>query len=216
VTVAGLLVIAGATLPLPRQQAYRLSVAGGVAFLALQSGTAILLRPWVPSEALRGEWVRTLPGRAPFGGKVASAAISGSVVSDGSTLRDSLLDARLREGRIDLKLDLISGLYHPEGAPVFELLGRHGPVLAVAALGRDLTFQPPARSYALRLRRPAIRLPRALPASPGARLELVAGEQRGHPVGGLVGSRGAPGETAATQPPPGLEPVYPVRLCVRS
>ena len=48
----------------------------------------------------------------------------------------------------------------------------------MTAVGRDLTFQPPARSYALRLRRPAIRLPRALPASPGGRLELVAGEQR--------------------------------------
>jgi hypothetical protein len=160
------------------EQAYRLAVAGGMAFLALQAGTAILLRPWVPSEALRGEWVRTLPGRTPFGGKVTSAVVSGSVVSDGSMLGDSLFYARLRGGHIDLKLDLISGLEHPEWAPVFELRGSHGSVLAVAAVGRDLAFQPPARSYALRLRRPAIRLPRALPANAGNRLQLVAGERR--------------------------------------
>jgi hypothetical protein len=159
-------------------QAHRLAIAGGAVFLALQAGTAILLRPWVPSEPLRGEWARTLPGRAPFGGKVASVVVSGSVVPDGSMLADSQVYARLRQGPVHLELDLISGPDFPEWAPIFELLGRQGRVLAVAAVGRDLTFQPPARSYALRLRRPAIRLPGALPSSAGQRLQLAAGERQ--------------------------------------
>lgn len=159
------------------EQAHRLAIAGGVVFLALQAGTAILLRPWVPSEPLRGEWARTLPGRAPFRGKVVSAVVSGSLVGDGAMLVDSQLYARLRQGHIQLELGLVSGPDLPEWTPVFELLGRHGPVLAVAAVGRDLTFQPPARSYALRLRRPAIRLPEALPPI-GDRVRLAAGERQ--------------------------------------
>jgi hypothetical protein len=159
-------------------QAHRLALVGGVAFLALQAGTAILLRPWVPSEPLRGVWARTLPGRAPFGGTLTSAVVSGSAVPDGFMLADSQVYARLRQGSTHLELDLVSGPDLPEWAPIFELLGRHGRVLAVAAVGRDLTFQPPTRSYALRLRRPAIRLPGALPANAGQRLQLAAGERQ--------------------------------------
>jgi hypothetical protein len=167
--------LAGLVNPTPRQ-AHRLALAGGAAFLALQAGTAFLLRPWVPSEPLRGEWARSLPGRAPFAGKVVSAAVSGSSVVDAMPV-DSQLQARLRR-QIHLELDLVTGPSVPEWSPVFELLGRHGPVLAVAAVGGDLVFQAPARSYALRLRRPAIRLPGALPASAGHGLRLAAGERR--------------------------------------
>jgi hypothetical protein len=167
--------LAGLLSPTPRQ-AHRLALAGGAAFLALQAGTAFLLRPWVPSEPLRGEWARSLPGRAPFAGKVASAAVSGSSVVDAMPV-DSQLQARLRR-QIHLELDLVTGPSVPEWSPVFELLGRHGPVLAVAAVGSDLVFQAAARSYALRLRRPAIRLPGALPASAGHGVRLAAGERR--------------------------------------
>jgi hypothetical protein len=161
--------------PTPRQ-ARRLALTGAAVFLALEAGTAILLQPWVPSEPLRGEWGRTLPARAPFGGKVTSAVVSGTAVADGFMPVDSPVYARLRQGRIQLELGLVSGPRVPEWAPVFELLGRHGPVLAVAAVEGDLTFQPPARSYALRLRRPAVRLTGALPSTPGRDLQLTGRE----------------------------------------
>jgi hypothetical protein len=163
--------------PSPRQ-ARRLALAAGAIFLALQAGTALLLRPWVPSEPLRGAWGRSLSGAAPFGGKVTSVLVSGSAVHDGSLPVDSHFYARLLRGQVHIELRLVSGPTLPEWSPVFELLGRHGPVVAIFAAGRDLAFQPPARSYALRLRRPTIRLPAALPPSAGARLQLAAGERR--------------------------------------
>lgn len=159
------------------RQAQALALTAGVFFLALQAGTAVLLRPWVPREPLRGAWVRPLPGRAPFGGKVVSAAVSGAPVLDAAAL-DRQIHTDLRRGPTQVEVELVSGQSVPGWAPVFELLGSHGPVLAVVAVGGDLAFQAPARAYALRLRRPGIRLPGALPDSAGRGVRLAAGERR--------------------------------------
>jgi hypothetical protein len=51
-------------------------------------------------------------------------------------------------------------------------------VLSVEAVGQDLAFQPAMQSYRLRLRRPALRLPQALPSTPGIPVRLAVGQRR--------------------------------------
>jgi hypothetical protein len=160
-----------------RGQAAGLAFSAGLIWLGIQGGTAFLLQPWVPSEPLRGEWARQRAGRTPFDGKVTSTIVSGVPVTDGSIFSDSELHARLGEGRVHLELDLISGRDLADWSPVFEVLGSHGPILAVEAAGTDLVFGPPARSYSLRLRSPTLRLPQALASRPGSPLQLAAGER---------------------------------------
>jgi hypothetical protein len=162
--------------PWPRL-AIRLALSAGAVWFALQAGAALLLQPWVPRQPVRGAWGRVLPGRPPFGGRVTSAFVSGSPVPSGFVLPDSQFSGRLEGDAIHIELELVSGSRVADWSPVFELLGSHGPVLAVAALGPDLIFQPPARAYALRLRRPALRLPGALSPSPGTPLRVAAGEE---------------------------------------
>jgi hypothetical protein len=161
--------------PAPRH-GIRLVLTTGAAWIGIQAGTAILLQPWAPAEPLQAEWGRIRPGHTPFDGTVTSALLSGSPAADGAPV-DSRLHARLRQGQAHLELGLVSGRKLPEWSPVFEILGRNGPVLALQAAGTDLAFQPPARSYALRLRRPALRLPGALSAGPGTPWQVAAGER---------------------------------------
>ncbi|HEY3012307.1 MAG TPA: hypothetical protein VGJ36_06160, partial [Gemmatimonadales bacterium] len=160
-----------------KRGAIQLAVAGGMIWLGVQAGTAVLLRPWVPSEPLRVEWRRSAAGHAGFAGRVTSAFVSGSAVPDGSTPSDSELATRLGEGRVHLELGLTSGGITSGWSTVFQLVGSHGPLLAVEAVGTDLAFQPPARAYRLRLRSPTLRLPAALPSRPGMPLQFAAGEQ---------------------------------------
>jgi hypothetical protein len=162
-----------------RKAATRLVLLAGLAWLGIQTGSAFLLQPWVPSEPLQAEWARTRAGRIPFDGIVTSALVSGIAAPDGSMAVDSEIQTRLSRGDIGLRLRLISGQKAPDWSPVFELGPARRPVLAVMAAGRDLAFQPPARSYSLRLRSPALRLPHALPQESGKPLQLAAGEERG-------------------------------------
>jgi VanZ like protein len=161
------------------RQAARFALLAGLNWLGVQSGTAFLLQPWAPAEPLRGAWARIRPGRTPFDGTVSSALVSRTVVRDGSPPADPGLRDRLTTGEVHLALSLISGRNAPDWSPVFELRARHGTVLGVEGTGKDLVFQAPARSYSLRLRRPMLLIPNALPTEAGKSLQLECGEARG-------------------------------------
>jgi hypothetical protein len=157
-------------------RAGRLAFLGALAWWVVQFGTAVLLRPWVPSSELRAAWGRAVPGREPFSGRVTSATVSGvPVPRDGAALSPEVSD-RIRQGRVHLELAFRSGGGAASWSPLFEILARSGTVLSVEAVGRDLAFQPPARSSALRLRRPALRLENALLPRRDLPVRLAAGE----------------------------------------
>ena len=158
--------------------ALRLAVWGGVIWLGVQIATAVLLQPWAPSGELRGAWARSVYGRAPFKGQVVSALLSGWPLQASSEPMSSEVATQIRAGRIHLEVQLLSGRRMGLWSPIVELLGPHGAVLAIHALGRDLGFQPPMRSSSVRLGRPALRLPEALPRKPGIRVQIAAGEGR--------------------------------------
>jgi VanZ like family len=162
--------------PAPKP-AIRFAGLTALVWLMVQAASAFLLRPWVPGGELRGAWARSIPGRETFDGMVVSASISGSPLPGTSTLADRELRSKIREGPFRLEVDLRAGWKTPKWVPVVELLGAHGPVLSLDAVGKSLAFQPPMRSYSLRLRRPGLGLPGALPATAGARLQLAAGRR---------------------------------------
>jgi hypothetical protein len=158
-------------------RAFRLAVGGGLAWIAVQSLSAVLLRPGVPESTLYGAWGRAIPGRDLFGGRVTSAFVSGVAIPPGGIAVGQELASRLRRGQVRLELELVTGSNRGAWAPVLELRGRTRTVLGLEAVGRDLVFEPPARSPLLRLRRPAIRLRGALPARPGAPVQITAGRR---------------------------------------
>lgn len=157
--------------------ARRLAVGMGVIWLGVQAATALLLQPWTPSHPLRGAWARSVHGHAPFDGRVLSVFLSGWRLPGTPDPVSPELAAKLREGRIDLQVQLLSGQRASLWSPIVELLGPRGAVLALYALKQDLAFQPPMRSSSLRLGRPALRLPGALPSTPGVELQVAAGER---------------------------------------
>ncbi|MBA3521240.1 MAG: VanZ family protein [Gemmatimonadales bacterium] len=152
-----------------------LAAGGAAAWLAIQGATALLLQPWAPSGPLRAEWTQSSPGRPGFGGRLTFASLSGVPRPDG-TLSSLRLPNHSGRGPIELELQMLSGPPTPRPTPIFELLGSHGALLSVDAAGTSIAFHPPARTYLLRLRGPAIRLPDALPESSGRRVRIAAGE----------------------------------------
>lgn len=160
--------------PAPNQ-ALRLALLSAFAWLLVQAATAVLLRPWAPSGELRGAWTRSIAGRDTFDGRVLSASVSGLPIPSDSTVAGRELTNKFGREAIRLDVALAAGRRLPRWAPVVELLGHHGPILSLDAAGRKLTFQPPMRSYSLRLRRPGLELPRALPATSGTSIQLAAG-----------------------------------------
>jgi VanZ like family len=157
-------------------RASRLAILGALAWWVVQFGTAVLLRPWVPSSELRTAWARAVPGREPFNGRVTSAVVSGVPVSRKAVALSPEVAERIRQGRVHLELAFTSG-GAASWSPLFEILARSGSVVSVEAVGRDLAFQPPARSSALRLRRPALRLEEALLPQRNLPVRLAAGER---------------------------------------
>ena len=160
------------------KQAIRLAGFGAVTWLAVQLATAALLRPWVPSGALRGAWARSVPGRDTFDGRVTAAFLLGTTVPDRSEPVDPEHVIQLQHTTVSLELGLLTGRGAAMWSPVFELLGPHGAVLAIEAVRKDLVFQPPMGSYALRLRRPALRMTEALRTTPGSPVRIAAGVRR--------------------------------------
>jgi hypothetical protein len=124
-------------------------------------------------------WRRPVPGRGQFDGMVTSAMLSGIATSPSRLPVDPDLTGGLAKGHIQLELVVVSGRRVPEWVPIFELLGAHGPVLAVHAAGNDLVFQASARAYSLRLRHPALRMVNALSPEPGVPIRLMALETHG-------------------------------------
>src|SRR5215210_2904569 len=110
---------------------------------------------------------------------VMSAVVSGSVVPNGSIALSPELATKIRQGDIRLDIRLRSGTTGGAWSPVFELLGPVGAVLSLEAVNRHLAFQPPMHSYRLRLRRPALRLPNALPSPAGTPVQVTGGERDG-------------------------------------
>ncbi|HEX6433262.1 MAG TPA: VanZ family protein [Gemmatimonadales bacterium] len=154
-------------------QATSLALGGALAWLAVQAGTAILLRPWAPDEIRGGAWARAAPDRIPFDGTVTAAVVSGWVIPNG-LMPVPELATKLSQGDVRLEVRLLSGSHAAVWSPVFELLGPRGAVLSLEAVGRDLAFHPPAQSSRLRLRRPALRLDAALPPACGIPLRVTA------------------------------------------
>ena len=154
-------------------QGLRLLLAGGLTWLAVQAGTAALLRPWAPDGIRGGAWARVNPGRIPFDGQVTLAVVSGIAVPPKLKPVPELAH-RVRQGDVRLEVRLLSGTRKAVWSPVFEVLGRRGSVMSLEAVGADLAFQPPMQSLQLRLRRPALRLDSALPAKPGIPLWVAA------------------------------------------
>ncbi|HEX2248946.1 MAG TPA: VanZ family protein [Gemmatimonadales bacterium] len=158
-------------------QALRLALGGGLAWIAVQSASAVLLRPWVPESAMYGAWGRDIPGRDRFDGRVTAASVAGIVIPPSGTTLGQELASRLRHGQVRLEVELVTGENRSSWSPVLEVRDRTRTVLALQAVGRDLVFEPAARSHLLRLRRPAIRMRRALPAQPGTPVQITAGRR---------------------------------------
>jgi VanZ like family len=158
-------------------RATRLALLGALAWWVVQFGTAVLLRPWVPNSELHAAWRRAVPGREPFNGTVTSAVVSGVPVPRDAVALSPEVPERIRQGQVHLELGFTSGGSATSWSPLFEILARSGSVLSVEAVGRDLAFQPPARSSALRLRRPALRLEEALLPERDLPVRLAAGER---------------------------------------
>jgi VanZ like protein len=158
--------------PTPRE-ALRLALAAASLWLLTQLATAALLQPWVAAHELRGIWARSAYGRPPFDGQVISATLSSRPLAGDSSPVAPETARKIREGRFDLAVRLRSG-YTVRWSPVVEVLGHRGAVLAIEAAGDELAFQPPMRSASLRLGRPSLRLPGALPRQPGAEVRLTA------------------------------------------
>jgi hypothetical protein len=154
-------------------EARLLALAGAFLWLTTQVGSAALLQPWAPAQDLRGIWSRSVHGRPPFDGRVIEAELAGEPLPSESLPVSPELARRIRKGQFDLDARLLSGRSGGR-APVVEVLGPGGAVVAVEASGPDLAFQPPMRSALLRLGRPSLRLPNALTGQPGSEVQLRA------------------------------------------
>jgi len=171
-----------------KAMATRLAGFGSVCWLIHQAGTGLLLRPWVPAGPLLSEWRPTPPGRRPFNGKVESASVSGVAVGEGLVQSGSEVSWRLGQGDVGLELEIVTGVPEPYWSSIFQLSdGARGTVLLLEAIGTSLVFQPPGRAQVLRLRRPRLLIPDALPTS-GSSVRLTAGE-RDDTLWGQVGGQ---------------------------
>jgi VanZ like protein len=160
-----------------RGQAIRLAASAAAAWLAAQTATAALLQPWTPPGGLSGRWAPSEAGRPAYDGRVISAAVGGEPWPADSAQASPGVASKIRNGAIDVAVELTSGKRFTRWSTVLELVGTPGVVLAIEALGKDLVFQPPLRSSELRLRRPSLRLAGAL-LSPGSRVSLNGGIRR--------------------------------------
>jgi hypothetical protein len=192
-------------------QALHLAVGGGFAWIAVQGASAVLLRPWFPEATLYAAFGRAIPGRDPFDGRVMSASVSGvAIPPSGAALAQELAD-RLRQEPVRLEVDLVTGENQGSWTPVLEIRERSRTVLALQLVGRDLVFEPPARSHLVRLRRPAIRLRRALSAQPGTPAQITTG-QRADTLWGVWKGAGRIGRSVqALSPSLGWSLITPVQ-----
>ena len=161
--------------PNPTQAVY-LAGFGAAVWLGVQSGAAALLKPWAPTGPLAGAWSPSVAGRPAYEGQVISAVLSGEPVPGDSGWLSPEAAQKIRAGRFDLDVQLLSGKRRQKWSPIVAVLRDQGALLALEALDQDLAFQPPLRSAQLKLGRPSLRLPGALRAPPGTRVQVTAGQ----------------------------------------
>jgi hypothetical protein len=122
-----------------------------------------------------GQWAPELGQFDLFTGRVVSVRVDsiplpGMRLSAGPAIRAALLAPQSV-----LEVRALSGRPTADVAPIFSIFDdRQREIILVGQDGRDLIFRVRTRTSPLGLRSPALRLADALPAEPGARLELRA------------------------------------------
>jgi VanZ family protein len=139
---------------------------------------AWLMQPWVPETEIRSRWAPTPPGIDPFRGRVVDAVAGGFSLPNGKVPDSAaaVLREALRQERIDLQIEAVSGSPRGESAWVYVL--DLGPVWSpiLNQEGRKLLFSIPVRALRLGLRSPTIELPEGFPSSAGEQVRVAARE----------------------------------------
>ncbi|HEU4699653.1 MAG TPA: VanZ family protein [Gemmatimonadales bacterium] len=179
----------------------RLALGGALAWLALTTLTGWLEEREVPAAHAALFFARELPAHDRFGGRVLGAEINGWPVDSGSVASAQAL--ALGEDSARFGIALVSGRPPARPAPVAELLGgwpHATSYLALEQRGRDAVFRWRMRIERLRLRSPALRLPRAFPPVAGDTL-LLTGAYRDERLWLTVQPAGAPAQARSIAVP---------------
>jgi hypothetical protein len=154
-------------------------LAGALAVpLALLALSAWLLGSDTPRDPLLSRWAHEAPGVLVFDGRVRAVRLNGRAMPANGVPPDT---ARLRGevagGRIDLAVDVVSGVPVVSGSWIYMFgLPAGGPV-TLAQVRRMAVFAVPARALRFRLYPPTVTLPDGFPAEPGTPVTLRATER---------------------------------------
>ncbi len=159
--------------------ARRLSLLAGAAWLGALVFTAVAMRPWAPAGRLRNYCTASYPTSEVFSGTPRSMALNGVVLACDQDVPDPRTVRRaLRRGEVTLHTVALGG-DPSRGREVVHLVRTPRAALVVLAQeGRAAVFQAPTVAQRFELFAPVVRLPRAFPVRPGARVELL-GETEG-------------------------------------
>lgn len=159
----------------PARTCLFVALVGAAAWLVIQGFTGFALQRTLPRSVYYGQWAPGLGQFELFTGRVVSVRLD-SIPLPGMRLAASpaIREALLAPHSV-LEVRALSGQATAGVAPIFSIFDdRQREIVLVGQDGQDLIFRVRTRTSPLGLRSPALRLANALPAEPGARLELRA------------------------------------------
>ncbi len=164
--------------------ATRLTVGAAVAWLGMLALSAWLMGPWTPAGSrVSSHWAASSEwSNKAFPGTVTAVQSAGFPLPPGP-VSDSLarrLLLRLRQGRIELRVDLISGRLTAQNSRWIYFL-RIGSAYAprLSQDGGDLLLEVPVRALHFRFSAPTLRLRDGMPVAPGIPVTITISEVKG-------------------------------------
>ncbi len=152
----------------------RLARAGILVWLAVLVLTSWLLRLSLPRTGYWGQWAPELGHLERFEGSVLSAHLEGEPLPPFRHNKSARLREQMLTDSVRLEASATLGGRTPDLAPIVSVFDdQQREILLMGQDESDLVFRIRMRAADLRLRNPAIRVPKALPDSPGERIGLV-------------------------------------------
>lgn len=158
------------------RRARRLLVAGCAAWLAIVGATSWLLVRSLPRSQYWGQWAPVLGHLDRFRGRLLAVDVAGQPLPTWIAPDSRALRARLLADRMLVRATILPGGATAGLAPIAAIHDAYRrQIFILGQEGRDLIFTIRLREDDAGLRRPAVRLPDALPAAASSDTVHVAG-----------------------------------------
>jgi hypothetical protein len=160
--------------PNPRRAGW-LSLAGVLAWVSLEVAAAWSLQPSLPETSYWGQWAPDLGFLDRFRGTVLGAAVAGDSLPPHRLTGSEVVRRQLLQSGGPVTARAITGDPPQNLAPIVSVFdGRSTEIFLLGQRRKEAVFRLRTRVADLRLRPPAIRIPNAVPATPGDSLVLSA------------------------------------------